>query len=509
MSVEAYEEVQLGENIISYHEEEHKKHKILLISQNSTDIFLVTKLLNDLGNFKVYEAGNLKAAQKVVSYLTLDLIVVDDTLPTLSGYDIIERLNKIQILKSVPKVMLLTEDYIEGNYKNARMENLDFVKKPIDHMIFKTRVNSILKNREDKFMSGSIFENMIDTKINEAKEFLKIYRSFLDIDQNILFVYDKSKNQVVESNKNFVKFFGENSLFNRVLSKTKLLNRFVPKMSDPNYLNSHHPSTWIDLIAHNSDFNFLITLKNRSKEYSFNILTNKIKLFTKEMYIIKLSTHDINLLNTNVQDKSKKHRVESYVKALQTQIQRLDDVQEKESITQNLNYLLREFNIKEPVPQKVDKKEEDEIDINLVVLNILKDRLDYIHATLNGERVTSEFKQSDEDITAKVSALALGDVIRGILDNYHELKDLSVDVNIYKLENNLKIEIITSNSEDSDDILVDKILKKVLNRDSKDGVITQIVPKHVKNALTILNADIKTYSDNGQNIFLITLNNVD
>ncbi len=505
MAIEAYEEVQFGKNIISYRKQEQKKYKILLISQNSTDIFLVTKLLNDLGDFKVYEAGNLKAAQKVISYLTLDLIIVDDTLPTLSGYDIIQRLNKIQILKSVPKVMLLTEDYIEGNYKNARMENLDFVKKPIDHMIFKTRVNSILKNREDKFMSGSIFENMIDTKINEAKEFLKIYRSFLDIDQNILFVYDKNRNQIVESNKNFVKFFGENSLFNRVLSKTKLLYRFVPKMSDPNYLNSHHPSTWIDLITHSDDFNFLITLKNRSKEYSFNILVNKIKLLTKEMYIIKLSSHDIYSLNTSAQDKSQKYRINTYIKALQTQIQELDNSQEKEQMVENFNYLLRELHIKEPCAQKIDKEEEDEIDINFVVLNILKDRLDFIQATLNGKEVTKEFKQTGEDIHAKVSASALSDVLRGILDSYHELKGLHVDVNVYKLQNNLKIEIITVNNDDNDDIFVDKILKKVLNRTSHNSIVTQIVPKHVKNALTALNADIKTYSDNGQNIFLVTI----
>ncbi len=506
MSIDTYEKVHFDDHVTINSEHVNKNYKILLISQNSLDVFLVNKLLKDLGNFKVYEAGNIKAALKVVSYMSLDLIIVDDKFPTISGGDVIARLNKDQLLRDVPKVMLLTEDYQESLYANTNYDNLDFIKKPIDSMIFKTRIHSILKTQQDKFMGGSLFENMIDRKINEAKEFLKIYKSFLDIDQNLLFVYDKKGNQVVESNKNFTKFFGENRLFNRVISNPRLLERFVPHVSDPNYLNSHHQATWLDLITAAQDFNFLVTVKNRSKEFSFNVLVNKMKLFNKDMYIVKLSNHILDVPSSK-QIKFQEQELNFCLSSLQESLNTLDEIEKKVEIEGDIKALLDTLKISSSHFERRSKERSNEINVHFVIATVLKDRMDNIEASLNSIHVDEEFKLDHDILYAKISSNALNDTIRGILDIYHDENNIKVDIKYYQLQNNLKIEIITTSEDQqhSSKALINRIFKKEDEEDMGLEPSQQVAPKHVQSSLIMMNADIKTYFNSGQNIFLLTI----
>ncbi|MCH9813196.1 MAG: response regulator [Epsilonproteobacteria bacterium] len=505
MSIDAYEKIKFDDNLSIHREHESKKYKILLISQNSLDIFLVNKLLHELGDFKVYEAGNLKAALKVVSYLSLDLIIVDDTLPTISGYEVINRLNRNHILKDVPKVMLLTEDYKERQYESLSDDNLDFVKKPIDNMIFKTRIHSILKNQHSKFLSGSVFENMIDTKISEAKEFLKIYQSFLDIDENLLFVYDKQKNQIVESNKNFIKFFGQHSLFNRVINNRRLLKRFIPVIKDPNYLNNHHSSTWIDLVTGAQDFNFLITINNRAKKYSFNVTVEKINLFNKEIYIIKLSNHYIHIPASRFS----KHQLEKInvdLHTLQNAIDKLETTPHKQEIASGIQRLLETFEVPLESLEMNIQEQQDSINIYFLIAQLLKKRASSLKITLNDQAIDHNFNSDASLFYTKVSADALNDTVKGILESYLDDGQIRLDVKLYRLESNIKIEMIATafNSAKEDSKLVTKLFNKKENEEKQD-MMQQMIPKKVQNALVSMNADIKTYFDNGQNIFLISI----
>ncbi len=503
MSIQLYEEVEHEVNteiVVSTHD---RRYKVMIISQNSTDIFLVSKLLNELGSFKIYEAGNLSTALKVVGYHSLDLMIIDDTLPTLSGYDIIKRLNKKQTLKDVPKVMLLTQDYKESSYDNNSLDNLEFVKKPIDCMIFKTRVHLILKRQLDQFMGGSVFENMIDKKISEAKEFLKIYKSFLDMDENILFVYDRDKNRVLETNRNFSKFFGEISLFNRVLSSEKLMRYFVPNSASTNYLNSHHFNTWLDFIMSVKDFNFLLTLKRGSDKFSFNTTANKIKLFNKDIYIIKLSNHNIYNSRSSHQVKKQNKSIKPHLKELKNLFDNMDSFEDKRKVKKSLISVLDELELDSDIFNETINKNNRAVNVYFIIASVLKQNLDFISATLNSKVVDIDFLQDQETIYADVSADSIHDLVKGIIDCYHECENLQVDIKLFKIDTELKIEIVTV---DTNDIVNRSLIQKVFNFNDESNCSTdQLQPKNIQNTLLELNADIKTYFKSKQNIFLISI----
>lgn len=502
MSIETYEQLSFDTPESITNEHVHRDYKILLISHNSLDIFLVNKLLNEIGNFKVYEAGNLKAAMKIVSYIELDLIFIDDTLPSISTYEILTRLERNMMLKNVPKLVLLTQDYQKTNYNQIALDNIDFIKKPIDHMIFKTRVHSILKNREVHFQMGSVFENMIDTKINEAKEFLKIYQSFLDIDQNLLCVYDKQNNQIVESNKHFIKFFGEHSLTNRVLSNPRLMKRFISQQRDPNYLNAHPVDTWIDLITGAKEFNFLITLHNRGKDFTFSVSVNPMLLFKKEMYVIKLSNHNIYISNAARVKSGDMKAIDTALFALHETIESLETIPQKSALKNGMRLLLDTLQFEDRYFQ-TDKEIKEEINVYFVIASLFKRDLNMIRSTLNDVPIDETFDENRSQILARIDADALYEGVRGIVESYHDIQNLHADIKLFSKEGELKIEIITFYKEDSTN--QPGLVEKLLGKDQSAQSSYDTMPKNVDLALTSMGAEIKSYFSSGQNIFMITI----
>ncbi len=505
MSIDIYEKIEKDSIDLDIFESSIGK-KALIISQNSSEIYLVDKLLNQIENFKLYESASLNGALKILNYVEIDIIIIDDKLSNIDGYEIAKRLDRDQIFKNISKLLLLTHDYKSTIYENEAFDNLDFIKKPIDSVIFKSRIRSILKGRKDKSSCSSPFENMIDTKIGEAKEFLKIYKSFLDIDQNILFIYDKRFNKVVEYNRNFTKFFGEYRVFNRVISSPKILKKFVPNMSDPNYLNSHSIDTWIDLVTGVKDFNFIVTIKRGEKEYSFTILADKMKLFGREIYIVKLSNHNLYISNQRALNSIKKREIDRAIFQLQDTLSQIDESVEKKRLKSSIIDLLKELGVESTYFKKGYRDGIELINIYEVVANILKSRSDSIKSIINSKEVTDSFNESGEVIAIHSSKKAIVELFSIILDNYHDGKDLRVDVELYRVRDSVKLVIVTTDigKRDSSNGIIDKILN--INSDHlKNGISNNVISKQLQDRLTLLRADIKTSFREGKNIFTIVL----
>jgi hypothetical protein len=281
-----------------------------------------------------------------------------------------------------------------------------------------------------------------------------------------------------------------------------LIEKFVPISTDSNYLNNHHPSIWLDLINSAQDFNFLITLKNKSKEYTFSVLVNKMKFFDKEMYIVKLSNHNLHLANSSKIKSQNKHMA-PYLSRLQNSLNLLNDSEQKAKIEHDIKMLLDELKVNSSQFTRISTYRTDEVNLYFIISSILKNRLGNARYFLNLKRVDVDFKLDQEFIYAKISADALNSVVKGILDSSYE-SNMQVDVKIYQLQENIKVEIITTTNEDkqSNNALVGKLFKKNIDSlNTKD----QGVPKHVKKAVSDMNADLKTYFNNQQSIFLLTI----
>ncbi len=484
---------------------------ILLITQNNLDLDLIKKTLERMGELKIYEAGNLKTAFNIAKTIQIDLIIVDDKLPTAKGFEIIDRFNNKSAMKKVPKILLISKSFEKDRYEHYYDTNLDFMQKPIDVMILKARVHTLFKNMHTKH-ENSVFEDMINSKIDQAKSFLTIYKSFMNIDENILFIYDFNKNRVLEANDNFKRFFHDEEIFNKIIAKDKFIKKFVPYMEDSNYLNRYKPKQWIDIIKAAQGFTLGIKIKKKDTFYSFSVLFRKIELINEDMYIIKLLNNQQFLTTDTSKNMDKcKNNVNKMLLKLKNELYKEEDDREYTKIFTFLKDISKEINEDDQESVlDVNIYKHHEINAYFVIASLLKKYAQNKSLYLNGNKVTNSLEENQEQFYLKIDADALKDSVKGIIDSYFTAPvaydKRKIYISLYTINNHLDIEIKTSDRKEKpkDLSMFDKILKKndlTFSNDHKDD----IMPKRVQSALDQLKANVRQVSGNGHTIFIISI----
>jgi CheY-like chemotaxis protein len=492
---------------------QHARYNIVVITQNEVDLTLMKKLLESMGNCKVYEAGNLKSAFKITSHLSIDLIIVDEKLPSAEGFEIIDKLNKRELLKEVPKILLINNDFKKERYDSYRDINLDFMRKPIDTVLLKARVNTLFKNMHKK-PNESIFEEMMAQKIEEAKAFLGIYKSFLEVDENILCIYDKRRNKIIEANRVFMRFFEDIDMLNRILASKHLFRRFVPFMDDANYLNHYPFDEWDKIVEITHDFQFALKIVKDETPYSFSVRLRKTEIVGEEMYVVKLLNNHNYLPETkNVEERFESCRSEVN-EALHLLKEEIDEEESKRSY-QKIYKMLHQISTLVNVGHesdiiKVDAQHRRDVNAYFIVSSLLKRYASYKTLYLNGVKVDKSLEENQEEIYVPVDPDALQDAVKGIIDSYFtapvQYDKRRIKVDLYRKSDALTIEIRASErkEEPKEASMIDKLLKKE-KLTFTDDAKNDILPKNVQLAIQHLGADVQHLSADGHTIFLITV----
>lgn len=487
----------------------------LVITQNHDDLVLIKSLLEHEKRCKVYEAGNLKAAFKIASHLEIDLIIVDEKLPSAEGFGIIDKLNKSERMREIPKILLINSHFKKERYDSYRDVNLDFMRKPIDTMMLRARVNTLFKNMH-KRPKESIFSQMMVEKMEEAKAFLGIYQSFLEVDENILFIYDKSRNQVIEYNRVFERFFEDVGRVNRVLGSRHLFRKFVPAMEDANYLNHYDLQEWNEIAGMTQDFHFGLKILKDETAYSFTVLLKKTAIQGMEIYVVKLLNNHLYLPEAKEEAASFENCRQDANEALVT-LKEEFDLPDKERSYQKIYRQMQKISELVNATHKedildIDLAQEREINAYFVISSLLKRYASYKTLYLNGVKVDKGLEENSEEIYVPVNPNALQDAVKGVIDSYFtapvQYDQRRIRLDLYRSQNELKIEIRASERKEPLQRKERTVLGKFLKKEAlqfNSGHKNDILPKNVQHAIGKLDASVEHFSANGETIFLITI----
>lgn len=104
---------------------------ILIVDDNRDSRELVTKLLLNKGYRTVEAVDGEDALKKAVS-LAPNLILIDQSLPKMNGYEVTRRLKEMAAFQSVP-IVALTAHAMRGEKEKAIKAGCDgYIAKPID-----------------------------------------------------------------------------------------------------------------------------------------------------------------------------------------------------------------------------------------------------------------------------------------------------------------------------------------------------------------------------------------
>ncbi len=109
--------------------EMENKKKILIIDDSNTALVLMEYALKEAGYISL-AASNVKEATKLMEKHSPDLILLDLSMPEISGYDFLKRKNELHI-DHIPIIIVSAYDSVESIELTRNLGAVDFIAKPI------------------------------------------------------------------------------------------------------------------------------------------------------------------------------------------------------------------------------------------------------------------------------------------------------------------------------------------------------------------------------------------
>lgn len=169
--------------------------KILLVEDNET-IVMGLKYSLEQENFQVISALNVENAKDILSQETIDLILLDVTLPDGNGFELCKYIKQ---KLDVPVIFLTAQDEETSVVIGLDMGADDYIVKPFRTRELISRINSVLRRYDKNIEKSSIvqYKNIkIDTNM------AKVYKDneeiiFTSLEYKILLMLFTNQNKLI------------------------------------------------------------------------------------------------------------------------------------------------------------------------------------------------------------------------------------------------------------------------------------------------------------------------
>ncbi|MCP4130990.1 MAG: response regulator, partial [bacterium] len=142
-------------------------HKILIVDDQTEHLEAIVNIIeNDTNSYRVLQAFDGLAAIKIAEKEIPDLIITDWEMPGMNGIELIKLLKSKEEIQDIPIIMctgVMTKS--ENLATSLKVGAVDYVRKPVDKIELKARINSMLllsesykKNAQLRTMSTRLRE---------------------------------------------------------------------------------------------------------------------------------------------------------------------------------------------------------------------------------------------------------------------------------------------------------------------------------------------------------------
>jgi DNA-binding response OmpR family regulator len=118
----------------------------VLVVDDEPNILLSLEFLMQQAGFEVTTAEDAEQAQALISRQVPDLILLDISLPGMSGFDLLEQLRADEATRSLPVVMLTAHGREVEKEKGMALGASDYITKPFSTRELVSRVQALLES---------------------------------------------------------------------------------------------------------------------------------------------------------------------------------------------------------------------------------------------------------------------------------------------------------------------------------------------------------------------------
>ncbi|MDR2049967.1 MAG: response regulator [Treponema sp.] len=125
----------------------NSRRKILVIDDETINLEFFDVMLSKLG-FVVEKADNGKDGFEKVKQFFPDLILLDNIMPKMSGWELTKTLKADTKYREIPIIMLSALDDVKDKVEGFEMGVDDYITKPFNFSEVLARIRAVLRNRE-------------------------------------------------------------------------------------------------------------------------------------------------------------------------------------------------------------------------------------------------------------------------------------------------------------------------------------------------------------------------
>jgi DNA-binding response OmpR family regulator len=123
------------------------KKKILFVDDEAINLDFFDVMLTKLG-FIVEKAEDGEEAMEKVKTFKPDLIILDNIMPKMSGWEVTKNLKADSKLKNIPIIMFSAMDDAKDKVEGFELGIDDYITKPYNFSVVLARIRAVLRNRE-------------------------------------------------------------------------------------------------------------------------------------------------------------------------------------------------------------------------------------------------------------------------------------------------------------------------------------------------------------------------
>ncbi|MFQ3619803.1 MAG: response regulator [Spirochaetales bacterium] len=178
------------------------KAKILIVDDEQINLDFFDVMLTKLG-FQVEKAEDGEEALEKVRSFRPDLIILDNIMPKISGWEVTRILKQHEEFKeyrSIPIIMFSAMDDVKDKIEGFELGVEDYITKPFNFSEVLARIKAVLRHREfanqmlQREKRIAILESINSTLVNLIQDFRKPVESVLE-ELNHIKAEDQEKNK--------------------------------------------------------------------------------------------------------------------------------------------------------------------------------------------------------------------------------------------------------------------------------------------------------------------------
>lgn len=120
---------------------------ILIVDDNEVNRDVLAKRLSRMG-YTVEQAENGQEALNYLDRQNYDLVLLDIMMPVMDGFEVLGHMKSDEYLRSIPVIMITADDSPASSERCFSMGADDYIVKPFNVAIIKSRVNSCILARK-------------------------------------------------------------------------------------------------------------------------------------------------------------------------------------------------------------------------------------------------------------------------------------------------------------------------------------------------------------------------